>query len=209
MNKNMTDLIPRSVSFLKATAIGGLVFLLPFAAIIFVLSYVLLAAQQVYKTIDPWLPDFFHSSLGIAILFLGGVVLVIVACFASGLLASRSIAKEGNRWIENNLVRVFPKYAIYKDLLAGTLGGDQHQVTMKPALVNYQGLSRLVFETNRFDDGTVAVYFPGSPDPWNGFLARVPADQVAPADLNFFDAVGQLEQMGRRASPSSWEQRPG
>jgi uncharacterized membrane protein len=55
----MSDLIPRSVSFLKATAIGGLVFLIPFAAIIFVMSYVLQAAQQVYKTVDPWLPDFF------------------------------------------------------------------------------------------------------------------------------------------------------
>ena len=199
----MIDLIPRSVSFLKATAIGGLVFLLPFAAIIFVLSYVFQAAQQVYKAVDPWLPDFFHSSVGITVLFFGGVALVIVACFASGLLASRSIAKEGNRWIENNLVKVFPKYAIYKDLLAGTLGGDHHKVTMKPAYVNYQGFSRLVFETNRCEDGTVAVYFPGSPDPWNGFLAMVPADQIMPAELSFFDAVGQLEQMGRNVSPAS------
>ncbi|MCU0710853.1 MAG: DUF502 domain-containing protein [Pirellula sp.] len=199
----MSDLIPRSVSFLKATAIGGLVFLLPFAAIIFVLSYVFQAAQQVYKAVDPLLPDFFHSNVGIAILFLGGVAAVIIACFASGLVASRSIAKEGNRWIENNLVKVFPKYAIYKDLLAGTLGGDHHKVTMKPAYVNYQGVSRLVFETNRYEDGMVAVYFPGSPDPWNGFLARVPADQVTLAELSFFDAVGQLEQMGRSVSPAA------
>jgi uncharacterized membrane protein len=201
----MSDLIPRSVSFLKATAIGGLVFLLPFAAIIFVLSYVFQAAQHFYKAVDPWLPDFFHSGIGIAILFFGGVTLVIVACFVSGLLASRSIAKEGNRWIENNLVKVFPKYAIYKDLLAGTLGGDHHKVTMKPAYVNFQGVSRLVFETNRCRSGMVAVYFPGSPDPWNGFLAKVPADQVTPAELSFFEAVGQLEQMGRRVSPVSLE----
>lgn len=200
----MSDLIPRSVSFLKATAIGGLVFLLPFAAIIFVMSYVFQAAQQIYKTVDPWLPDFFHSGIGIAILFVGGIALVVVACFVSGLLASRSIAREGNRWIENNLMKVFPKYAIYKDLLAGTLGGEHHKVTMKPAYVDYQGVSRLVFETNRFEDGTVAVYFPGSPDPWNGFLARVPADQINGAELTFFDAVGQLEQMGRNVSPASW-----
>lgn len=177
--------------------------MLPFAAIIFVLSYVFQAAQQVYKAIDPLLPDFFHSNIGIAILFIGGVALVIVACFASGLLASRSIAKEGNRWIENNLVKVFPKYAIYKDLLAGTLGGDQHSPTMKPVYVVHHGVSRLVFETNRHDDGTVAVYFPGSPDPWNGFLGMVPADQVVPAELSFLDAVGQLEQMGRSVRVSS------
>ncbi|MFN7877571.1 MAG: DUF502 domain-containing protein [Pirellula sp.] len=200
----MSDLIPRSVSFLKATAIGGLVFLLPFAAIIFVMSYVFQAAQQIYKTVDPWLPDFFHSGIGIAILFVGGIALVVVACFVSGLLASRSIAREGNRWIENNLMKVFPKYAIYKDLLAGTLGGEHHKVTMKPAYVDYQGVSRLVFETNRYEDGTVAVYFPGSPDPWNGFLARVTADQIKGAELTFFDAVGQLEQMGRSVSPASW-----
>lgn len=200
----MSDLIPRSVSFLKATAIGGLVFLLPFAAIIFVMSYVFQAAQQIYKTVDPWLPDFFHSGIGIAILFVGGIALVVVACFVSGLLASRSIAREGNRWIENNLMKVFPKYAIYKDLLAGTLGGEHHKVTMKPAYFDYQGVSRLVFETNRYEDGTVAVYFPGSPDPWNGFLARVTADQIKGAELTFFDAVGQLEQMGRSVSPASW-----
>lgn len=206
INKTMSDFVPRSVSFLKATAIGGLVFLLPFAAIIFVLSYVFQAAQQVYKAVDPLLPDFFHSSVGIAILFFGGMASVIIACFGSGLVASRSIAREGNRWIESNLVKVFPKYAIYKDLLAGTLGGDHHKVTMKPAYVNYQGIMRLVFETNRNEDGTVIVYFPGSPDPWNGFLAMMPADQVVSAELSFFEAVGQLEQMGRTVSSASLAQ---
>lgn len=203
----MSELLPRSVSFLKATAIGGLVFLLPFAAVVFILSYVFQVAQQTYKAIDPLLPDFFHSSVGVAVLFSGGVAGVVVACFVSGLVATRSIAREGNRWIENNLLKVFPKYAIYKELLAGTLSGDLHSPTMKPVYIEHQGYLRLAFETRRQPDGKVTVYMPGSPDPWNGFLAIMLADQVRSSDLSFSDAVSQLEQMGRIPNPSFEERQ--
>ncbi|XZE21886.1 DUF502 domain-containing protein [Pirellulaceae bacterium SH449] len=203
----MSEMLPRSVSFLKATAIGGLVFLLPIVAVAFVLSYVFQVAQQTYKAIDPLLPDFFHSSFGVAVLFLGGVAGVVVACFASGLVATRSIAREGNQWIENNLLKVFPKYAIYKELLAGTLSGDLHSPTMKPVYIEHQGYLRLAFETNRQSDGRVTVYMPGSPDPWNGFLALVLADQVKSAGLSFAEAVSQLEQMGRVTNSSFEEQQ--
>jgi uncharacterized membrane protein len=193
----MVKHLPRTISFLKATAIGGLLFLLPFAGVVFILSYVYKVAQDTYKAIDPWLPDFFHSGIGIAILFVVAVAIVVGACFLVGLFASRSIAKEGTQWLESNLLKVFPKYAIYKDILAGSLGSEHAAPSMKPVYVMHQGLRRLAFETNRQADGSVAIYFPGSPDPWSGFLAYVPAEDVQNANLSFSDAVSQLEQLGR------------
>lgn len=190
----------RTLEFLKTTAIGGVLFLMPIAGLLFVLGYLYQAVLVVYKAIESWLP--IHSAAGIAILFVLSLVIVVLGCFFVGLVASRSIAKQSTVWIESNLLKVFPKYAIYKDILTGTLGGSNALPSLKPVRVEVGGVSRLAFETNRRPDGTVTVYFPGAPDPWAGFLGEVPADRISPEVIPFSEAIGQLEQLGRPPTKS-------
>ena len=185
----------RTLEFLKTTAIGGILFLMPIAGLLFVLGYLYQVVLVVYKAIESWLP--IHSATGIAILFLLSLVIVVLGCFFVGLIASRSIAKQSTLWIESNLLKIFPKYSIYKDILTGTLGGSKALPSLKPVRVEVGGVSRLAFETGRRPDGTVTVYFPGAPDPWAGFLGEVPADRISPEAMPFTEAVGHLEQLGR------------
>lgn len=185
----------RTLEFLKTTAIGGILFLMPIAGLFFVLGYLYRVVLVVYKAIESWLP--IHSATGFAILFLLSLVIVVLGCFFVGLIASRSIAKQSTLWIESNLLKIFPKYSIYKDILTGTLGGSNALPSLKPVRVEVGGVSRLAFETGRRPDGTVTVYFPGAPDPWVGFLGEVPADRISPEAMPFTEAVGHLEQLGR------------
>jgi uncharacterized membrane protein len=194
-NKTMNKRFSPTLDFLQTTAIGGVLFLLPFAGVVFVLSYVYRIVLVVYKAIEKISPV--HSTLGVAILFVLCLGLVVGACFFTGLIASRSIAKRSAAWVESHVLKVFPKYAIYKEILTGTLGGKIQARSLQPVRVKIQGITRLAFETNREADGTVAVYFPGAPDPWSGYLGWVSAEDVETLPLSFNDTVAQLEQLGR------------
>ena len=185
----------RTLEFLKTTAIGGVLFLMPIAGLLFVLGYLYQVVLVVYKAIDSWLP--IHSATGIAILFLLSLMIVVLGCFFVGLIASRSIAKQSALWIESNLLKVFPKYSIYKDILTGTLGGSNAMPSLKPIRVEVGGVSRLAFETSRRADGVVTVYFPGAPDPWAGYLGEVSEDRISEETMPFSEAIGHLEQLGR------------
>ena len=120
-----------TLRFLKMTAIGGVLFLLPIVVVIVLLGYVLKAVVSVHGVLKEWIP--FDSAIGIALLFGLAVILIFAACFVAGLFAHRAIGAHFSRTIESQLMKVYPKYGIYKDLLAGKFGGDRERSFTLPS----------------------------------------------------------------------------
>jgi len=148
--------------------------------------------------VKPWIP--FDSATGIAVVFCLATLGLLLACFVFGLIAQRAIGRHFTRTIEQQLIKVYPKYAIYKDLLAGKLGGDDNVPSLRPVLVRKEGLLQLAFEADRLASGLVVIYFPGAPDAWTGSLALVEAAQVRPIALPFSKMIGMCERLGRQSS---------
>ena len=120
-----------TLGFLKTTAIGGVLFLLPIVVVIVLLGYVLKGVVSVHGVLKEWIP--FDSATGIALLFVLAVILIFAACFAAGLIAHRAIGAHFSRTMESHLMKVYPKYGIYKDLLAGKFGGDRERSFALPS----------------------------------------------------------------------------
>lgn len=191
----MKDQVVRSYSFLKTTAIGGLIFLLPLAVIGALLGYVYNAVLLVYEPLSKLLPV--HDAVGISLLFLLAVAILLVLCFFCGLAAQRAIGRKFSQTIEKQLITVFPKYAIYKDILAGNIGGDDLAPSLKSVTIRLDDMIRIGFEAGRTERGLVIVYLPGSPDPWIGSVALVEADRVTPLDVDFGETSAICERLGR------------
>ena len=120
------------------------------------------------------------------------------ASFAAGLLASRSFGRNLSQAFEKKLVLLFPRYAILKDQMADSIGGDQAKAQMKPVLVRFDDSMRIGFETERSEDvSLVAVYLPGSPDPWAGKVTLIERNRVQSLPADFGEAVATCEQLGR------------
>jgi uncharacterized membrane protein len=183
---------------LRTTALGGVLFLLPIVVIGVLLSYVYRVAAAAYLYVKPWLP--FDSVISIANLFCLLTVLLLVACFVAGLFAQRAIGRFLTRTIEQQLIKVYPKYAIYKDLLAGKLGGDENVPSLRPVSVWKEGVVYLAFEADRLANGLVVVYFPGAPDAWYGSIALVAPEHVQPIDVPFDQLLNICERLGRDSS---------
>ncbi len=189
----MKQQIGKSLGFLRTTAIGGLLFLLPVIVIGGLLGYAYTIAIAVYEPLKEYVPD----AAGIGMLFLAAVALVLLACFLSGLMARRAIARKFSHTVEKQLMMVFPKYAVFKEILAGNFGDEHHAPKLLPVTIQFDDFQRLAFEADRLPDDRVVVYLPGSPDSWIGSVLLVEAVRVRRLDIPLPEAVGIFERLGR------------
>lgn len=194
----MRDKLLSTLSTIKTTALGGLLFLVPIIVLVIALGYLYQLAFTAYSLLKNWLP--FDSATGIALLFALSIVLTVLACYFSGILAKWAIGRTFTASIEQQLTRIYPKYAVYKELLAGSLGGKMHDPALRPVLLRSGERLQLALEADRLENGCVVLYLPGAPDPWIGSVSIVPADQVLPLKATLGESLEICERMGRNSS---------
>ncbi|WP_404307394.1 DUF502 domain-containing protein [Neorhodopirellula lusitana] len=205
MKKHVT----RQLSFLRATAIGGIFFLLPLVVALFFLGQIAQVVYAVAVQIQPLLRDHLgiNNATGYGLIFAIALLAIVLACFMAGILASRSVARQFTGVMEKYLLMLFPRYAIFKEQLSGNIGGDIAKNRLKPVRVRLEGYNRLAFEVERgsltSDAGSteaaneiVTLYLPGAPDPWTGTVIYVDADRVEPVNAPFPDVLGAFEKLG-------------
>ncbi len=191
----MQTRVHKTFGFFKTTAIGGLLFLLPLFVLGWLLGYVYQAVVVLYEPLKPYLPG--SGVAGTALLFGLALVVIVLLCALCGLAARRAIARKFSQTLEKQIMMIFPKYAIYKDILAGNVGGDAHTPTLKPVAVQLQDMVRIGYEAGRTEQGLVIVYLPGSPDPWMGAVVLIEPARVQPLELGFGDLSAICERLGR------------
>jgi uncharacterized membrane protein len=183
------------IGFLKTTAIGGLFFLLPLIVMGAVIGQIVPIVLAVATVLYEFVP--LKTPAGIALLILLAIVIVILLCFAAGLLARRSFGKRISAGFEKKIMLLFPRYAIFKEQMAGSIGGDATKPNLKPVLAKFDDSLQIGFEASRVDGGLVTVYLPGAPDPWSGRVVLLTSDRVEPLDVDFGDTLSIFEKLGR------------
>lgn len=193
----------RIARFFKTTAIGGLLLLLPLIVVGAAIGQVVPIVMTIAESLGGILPGFVKTPGGIAVLIMLAIVVLLLICFAAGILARKSFVRKLSLWIEKKITLLFPRYAILKDQMADSIGGDQAKTQMKPVLVQFEDFKQLGFETERDEsESLIAVYLPGSPDPWAGKVVLVGVDRVKRLDIEFGAAVSICEQLGRGSTSS-------
>lgn len=187
--------VSRTYSFLRTTGIGGIFFLLPLVIVGALLGQVIQIVWVAADSIQGFLPV--NTPLGYSLLFLSGIGILVMACFAAGIVARRAIGRRFLGFIEKYLLMLFPRYAIFKEQLSGNIGGHEFQNSMTPVYIECMGIERIAMEIERDDDGRVTVFLPGSPDPWTGTVIIVRDQQVRPLPVDFASAMATFEQLGR------------
>jgi hypothetical protein len=71
---------------------------------------------------------------------------------------------------------------------------------LKPVLVRMHNGWQLGFLADAFNDGQVAVFLPGAPDPSSGVVQIVSANHITPLNISYLDALACLEHSGRGLS---------
>lgn len=189
------DKVRKSYSFLKTTAIGGLLFLLPLVVISALLGQLIAIVMPIAQTLSEYLP--IHTVAGISLLVGLSIAILLLLCFFAGIIARRSIGLKFSQFIEKQVMMLFPRYAIYKDHMVDNIGGSNESTKLTPVKVTFDDYEQLALEVERSDQGLVTIYLPGSPDAWSGTVAIVPAARVHEIDVTFSDLVSTHEKLGR------------
>ncbi len=184
----------RHFGFLKTTAIGGMLFLLPLIVIGALLGQAVPVVIAVAEFLGRFIPQ--RSVGGVSLLVVLAIVCVVLLFFTAGMIARLSLGKRLSGWMERNLLLLFPRYAVVRDQMAGNVGGGIIATSLKPVLVNFDDHQLIAFESDR-SESLVIVFVPGAPDPWSGQIVFVEPEQVTPLNMEFASAIDLCKRLGR------------
>lgn len=183
-------LIPR---FVKATIVGGLLFVIPLILMGLVLRRGLDIVAKIVDPLAARFPD--HRILGIALTTILSAVVIVISSFVLGLVAQTAMGRRVREWLEWTILGKVPGYAMIKGVLQGSTGLEGESA-IPVVLARLEDAWQLAFLVERHADGQCAVYVPGAPSPASGSVYFLPADRVRPTDIPMAKALLMIRHFG-------------
>lgn len=184
------------MQFVKTAVIGGIVFLVPFVVLIIVIGKALEVTGAIAAPLTARFP--MQAVGAVAISHLLAVLILVLVCFAAGLLARTRAARRLVESLESRFLSKLPPYALLKTKTQSLLSPEDVE-GMTPVVVRFDDCWQIAFEIEPVQDDKVALFLPGAPDPWSGLVCVVTRDRVTPLDVSI-PFVAKLEKrLGRGA----------
>jgi uncharacterized membrane protein len=182
------------LSFVRTTIAGGILFLLPVILILIVLGKAYVILNGISAPLSRYLSK---QVLGFDGHILISLVLLVMACFLSGLLFRTKTVK---RWIialEDKVLVFLPGYSMMKSITSDTIGNPK-DAKLKPALIKdgeEWGLGFLV------EEGKVmsTVFKPDAPRHDAGEIKLVPRESVRKLDIPLNVFSKSIKNFGKGA----------
>jgi uncharacterized membrane protein len=200
--------VQRLYLFFKSTIIGGLVVLVPLAALGYIAVRVIEIAYSAIAPVIAWLP--IKSVAGVSLALFLSVAIVIAACFLAGLLAETAIVGGIVSRVERLVLSSVPGYALMKNV-GESLIGVENKEGRKTVLIRWNASSQLGFLMDTLPDGQHVVFVPSAPNALVGALHIVSSDRVEVLSIPIpmaIDSIGRLGVGLRDSWPQMAESYP-
>lgn len=184
-----------AVQMIKATVLGGILFLVPVGVVVFLLGKLVGILRVAAEPFDGMLPV--DSVMGVLVADVLALLLIFFVCFVAGLLAMHRLSGRLVDRLDSGLLSTVPAYAFIKGMTESFAKSDEMAQSFLPILVRFDDYSQIAFEVERTERGNVIVYLPGAPNPWSGGVVYVEPSRVTPLDTTVADAVKNIRTLGR------------
>ncbi|WP_223162272.1 hypothetical protein [Salinicola halimionae] len=180
--------------FLKTTALGGVLFILP---LILIGVLVQKAVHILRVPISKLLPMFEHHTVaGVTALSIVALLALLLLCFLAGLLAKTKTAKRVRHLIEDKLLDNVPGYRLLKDTMARMTGIEDDIDTQVGLYIDGDIVQFcLIVEIK---DAWTSIFIPdgGSAGLTAGAVQMVPSEQVYLTELTWLEVLKCLKRNG-------------
>lgn len=184
------------MEFLKTTIIGGAVFLLPVALILFVLAYALRLAKKIGEPISKFVHlDQLGEVAGISVVTGSSIVVLVLVSFAAGFAARTKTGRRFTRWSEKSLLGNVPQYQLMKNMAEG-LAQIESASGLKPVLVSIEDGWQIGYLLEQLENNWVAVFLPQAPTPMSGNIMYLRAERVRPLGITMVQAMSIVKALG-------------
>jgi len=191
-------------SFIRATLIGGIFFLLPIYLIFMILYKVHLAAGKILAPLAHFLPD---NIVGVNAGKLIAAFGLVLLCFLAGMLFRVSLIKRGIHYVEDRVLSLIPGYSLLKSKTSETLG-DKIDYYLSTVLVEGQHSWKLGLLIEG-KEGLCTVFFPKAPINDTGEVVTVSSSTVKKLNIPTNEVLLLLKNFGRGSIQLIKESSPG
>lgn len=183
------------VNFIKATFIGGIIFLIPLGIIVVMVGKLAGVMKTVASKLTPFIPV--ETPQGAFVLNLLALAVILGLCFLAGLVAQRATAKKLSAKLESVMLEAVPGYSFVKGFADNIRQSDELSESFIPILVQFDDYSQIAFEIEQLEGGNVVIYLPGAPNPWSGAVVYVTPDRVRRLPMNVGEVVRNIRKPGK------------
>jgi uncharacterized membrane protein len=182
--------------FARTTLVGALIFLVPIIVLSWLLGKAMDLAHEISGPLAEILP--FKSVMGMHTHALLGVVVLVSFCFLAGVFTRTALAQKLFRWLEQSGLSSVPGYEVFKRACQSLLGVEP-EMGHAVVLLRFEESCQLGFRVDECENGLVAVYLPGAPDPRSGTVVFVTGDRVMRTDVPPMAAMKCMRRLGAGA----------
>jgi uncharacterized membrane protein len=180
-------------AFLKATIIGGVLFLLPVVLLLAILGHAVRIASGVVKPIS----DKFNLDhvAGIWVVTGLAILLLVAVSFIAGMVARTPLGRRASAWFENSLFGGLPQYRVFKSVAEGFVQVEDAN-NLQPALINVEDGWQIGYVIERLENDWVTVFLPQAPTPMSGNVMYLPAARIRPLEITMIQAMSIVKHIG-------------
>ncbi|KAF2334465.1 DUF502 domain-containing protein [Flavobacterium daemonense] len=181
------------LKIIKATFLGGILFLVPLVVLLVVLEK---GYGIVQKTTLPIANNFPKVNvLGVAIQELIGILIIILICLFAGLLARTMVAKRLVQKLEDGVLSFVPGYSFMKSMNENILGIESND-DLKVILVPTDAGLQFAFLIEQISEEKFTVFIPDAPNPWSGSVVFVDKKDIQDIDITQKQALACIRKLG-------------
>jgi uncharacterized membrane protein len=175
---------------LKATLVGGLLFLVPLILMGLVLKKGLEIAEKIVGPIVRHSPV--HTVLGVTVVTLASGLALLLVALAFGVVAQTAAGRRIRAWLEATILGKVPAYSLLRGMLDPSILTKGAQPAL--AWVEESWVYALVLEVH--EDGHRTVFIPGAPNPLSGSIYFLPESRVRNLDMPLPTFFKQIRALG-------------
>jgi uncharacterized membrane protein len=179
--------------FVKATVVGGLLFLVPLIVVIVVFEKGVALLRKVVVPLAGHFP--YHKIAGVSVTTLLAIMLILILSFLLGLVAQTTHGRRVREWLEWTILGKIPGYTIFKSMLHGSTGLES-EGDVAVVLARFEDAWQIAFLVEVHEDGLRTVYVPGVPNPASGSIYYLTADRVRPVGISMHQALALIRRLG-------------
>lgn len=178
---------------IKATFLGGILFLAPLVVLLVILEKGYSIIQKVTLPLVHNLPRV--HVLGIALQELVGLILILLVCFFAGFIARTSGAKNLIRKIEDGVLSFVPGYSFMKNMNERMMGIESN-TNLKVILVPTDAGLQFAFLIEEINENKFAVFIPDAPNPYSGSVVFVDKKDITEVGISQKEALACIRKLG-------------
>lgn len=185
----------RLKKFFKNTIVGGLVVILPVALFFFIISWVFGLVRKVISPLTTIVME--KSPIQGMVADALVIILIIITCFAVGVIVRTKIGKWVHSFLENKILLKAPGYTLIKETVSQFFGRKRSpfsSVALARIFCNETLVS--AFITDEHEDGSYTVFVPTGPNPTSGNIFHLPGKYVHPVNVSIEDTMRSIISCG-------------